>query len=190
MNNSISRREFFSSFVANARGSFASEKTEKQTTQNVVFPPGAQNYLENCNQCNDCISACPHEAIRVFHGDDEQFAGYPVIEPRTQACYFCEDFPCIESCDTGALVKTKNIKLGLAEIIENNCLPYNGHICRSCVNNCPFPEQAIYCDAEGKPVVNEEICNGCGVCVQVCPSDKIGIRIKFMEEKICLSQVS
>jgi len=185
MSNSISRREFFSSFVANVRGSFGNEKAEKRNKQNVVFPPGANNYLKNCNQCNDCISVCPHEAIRVFHGEDEQFAGFPVIEPRTQPCLFCEDFPCIQSCETGALVLSDKMIIGLAEIIEKNCIAFDGHICRSCVNNCPFPEEAISINNDGKPVVNAEICNGCGICVQVCPSEEAGIRIKFRKENLC-----
>jgi Pyruvate/2-oxoacid:ferredoxin oxidoreductase delta subunit len=43
-----------------------------------------------------------------------------------------------------------------------------GIICRTCYNVCPFKETAIRLD-ELRPVVIEENCVGCGMCVHGCP---------------------
>jgi len=154
----------------------------------VVFPPGAtstEDFLQKCNQCNKCVAACPHESIRILHGDDAKYSGYPVIDPHIQPCFFCGDFPCISSCDTGALINQKNMKIGIAEIVTENCLAHTDNFCQSCINNCPLIGKAISCDTNGKPDINKDVCNGCGICIQVCPAEPLGIKIKHMENSSC-----
>jgi ferredoxin len=48
------------------------------------------------------------------------------------------------------------------------CLAWQGSFCSTCVERCPV-EGAIALDA-GRPRVVAERCNGCGVCVRVCPA--------------------
>jgi Pyruvate/2-oxoacid:ferredoxin oxidoreductase delta subunit len=48
------------------------------------------------------------------------------------------------------------------------CLAWQGSFCSTCSERCPV-EDAIVIEA-GRPRVVEERCNGCGLCVQVCPA--------------------
>lgn len=48
------------------------------------------------------------------------------------------------------------------------CLAWQGSFCSTCSERCPV-EGAIAMEL-GRPRVVEERCNGCGLCVQVCPS--------------------
>jgi MinD superfamily P-loop ATPase len=48
------------------------------------------------------------------------------------------------------------------------CLAWQGSFCSTCSERCPV-ENAIVIEL-GRPRVVEEHCNGCGVCVQVCPA--------------------
>jgi ferredoxin len=48
------------------------------------------------------------------------------------------------------------------------CLAWQGSFCSTCSERCPA-EGAIVVEL-GRPRVVEERCNGCGLCVQVCPA--------------------
>ena len=48
------------------------------------------------------------------------------------------------------------------------CLAWQGSFCSTCSERCPV-EEAIVLEL-GRPRVVEERCNGCGLCVQVCPA--------------------
>jgi Pyruvate/2-oxoacid:ferredoxin oxidoreductase delta subunit len=48
------------------------------------------------------------------------------------------------------------------------CLAWQGSFCSTCSERCPV-EGAIAVEL-GRPRVVESQCNGCGLCVQVCPA--------------------
>jgi Pyruvate/2-oxoacid:ferredoxin oxidoreductase delta subunit len=48
------------------------------------------------------------------------------------------------------------------------CLAWQGSFCSTCSERCP--EEGAIAVEQGRPRVVEERCNGCGVCVQVCPA--------------------
>lgn len=48
------------------------------------------------------------------------------------------------------------------------CLAWQGSFCSTCSERCPV-EGAITVEL-GRPRVMEQKCNGCGLCVQVCPA--------------------
>ncbi len=184
----ISRSEFFSSFIKKIKSNYTGATQKAAVMGDVVFPPGAtgiDHFLSTCNRCDKCVAACPHESIRILHGDEVKYSGYPIIDSQIQPCFFCGDFPCISVCDTGALIKQNNMKIGVAEIITENCLAHSGNFCQSCINNCPLIGKAIFCGTNGKPEINKEVCNGCGICVQVCPAEPVGIIIKQTKELPC-----
>lgn len=65
-------------------------------------PPGAEpsesRFLELCTGCDACMIACPHNIILV----DCVERRTPILSPD-QPCLHCSGYPCIASCQTGAL---------------------------------------------------------------------------------------
>jgi ferredoxin-type protein NapF len=61
--------------------------------------------------------------------------------------------------------------------ISDACLAPAGVVCQACGDACP--ERAIRFPLRRGgppfPVVNEDCCTGCGVCVPVCPTRAIGL---------------
>ena len=68
--------------------------------------------------------------------------------------------------------------MGIAIIDESLCLPYNGFLCRACYERCPIYREAITLTDQLYPVVHEDMCVGCGICVNVCPAETVAISVK------------
>ena len=74
--------------------------------------------------------------------------------------------------------------MGTAVVNEERCLSYRAMRCEVCYRACPLIDEAIsidYRQREGDaihavftPVVHEDACAGCGLCVQRCPEDDPG----------------
>jgi NAD-dependent dihydropyrimidine dehydrogenase PreA subunit len=86
---------------------------------------------------------------------------------------------CGDVCPTGALVpftapEKVDIKIGLATIDANKCLawqkgPYY-KLCLVCDEQCSY--DAVKWIEEGgskRPVVDADVCTGCGICEAKCP---------------------
>ncbi len=184
MKDTISRKDF----IKNAFRLFRDEikGTESKPVSKgdaYIYPPGIESvevFLNTCKQSYHCVSACPHTALQVYRENiNDKRYGYPVIKPRQSACYYCDDFPCITACESGALkISYKQRKLGLAIIDQNLCFAFNGTFCQACIVNCPWSGKAIYADNNNHPVIVEEYCTGCGLCVQSCPSQESTIFIQ------------
>lgn len=143
---------------------------------NWIRPPFALPELEfllACTRCNQCLEACPHEVIfplAVRLGAD--VVGTPALDLINKACYMCDDWPCVQVCEPKAL----QLPVGeehkswpkLARLVINTetCLPYLGPECGACRDACPVPE-AMYWKNE-RPVINEDLCTGCGLCREAC----------------------
>ncbi|MCX8196907.1 MAG: ribosome biogenesis/translation initiation ATPase RLI [Candidatus Micrarchaeota archaeon] len=73
-------------------------------------------------------------------------------------------------------------KTRIAIIDREKCLKEKcGYIC---VKVCPgvrMGEETVIVDAEGYPVISEQLCTGCGICPKKCPADCITI-INLAEE--------
>ena len=187
MDSNISRKDFFREAFSLFKGHFSrGQQPRPQRNAEYLLPPGTESlshYLKSCDQCYECVSACPHLALQVVRKDGHVLEGYPVIEPRRQPCYLCEDFPCIAACHTDALkMSRKDEPLGVARISQELCLAYQGHFCQACVNNCPLSGKAIRFNAQAQPEVVEEYCTGCGVCVYVCPTETPAIVVDMKTE--------
>jgi len=64
---------------------------------------------------------------------------------------------------------------GVARVRADACLAYRS-FCSACAERCPVPT-AIVVDALGRPRVDESLCNGCGVCLTVCPAPVLAFEI-------------
>jgi len=60
--------------------------------------------------------------------------------------------------------------MGVARIDRKVCLPWTRTSwCGACLTACPYRQEAITVDYQGRPTVHAEHCIGCGICVEVCP---------------------
>ncbi|NJE85976.1 4Fe-4S dicluster domain-containing protein [Thermococcus sp. CX2] len=116
---------------------------------------------DKCSGCRLCEVACSleHEGviwpeasrIRIF----EEFPGVNV--PHT--CVQCPDYPCVNSCNFGAL--SVDEKTGAVLVDEDKCTE-----CGACVLACPGRVPRIPAGKES--VVICDLCGGSPKCVEVC----------------------
>ncbi len=140
-------------------------------------PPGAVQedlFLERCTKCGDCIDACPHDVIESLLIQET-----PGIYPGDTPCQLCQDFPCVDACETEALMPIQHyseVRMGVAKVARNVCTAGNG--CNACVAKCPT--EAISMDFGAFLVsVDEHACVGCGICQYICGTvnDRAAIRV-------------
>jgi Na+-translocating ferredoxin:NAD+ oxidoreductase RNF subunit RnfB len=55
------------------------------------------------------------------------------------------------------------------------CLAYQNSFCTVCVERCPIPNAIV--SARGIPRVDPALCDGCGLCVKLCPALEPAIRL-------------
>lgn len=137
-------------------------------------PPGAlpeAAFLEACTRCGLCVPACPHTSVFVFNGKAApELVGTPTLDPAQRACHMCDGFPCITACEPAALrPPTELPKLGHVVLVPESCLPFMGPECGACRGLCPTEQPALKLRL-GKPQIDEELCIGCGICIEACPT--------------------
>ena len=169
------RRDFFRDTLGRIAQEVA-ERTERRVAPGRYFrPPGAIDeisFLAKCTRCDACADVCPVDAIARAPARAGLAAGTPVIDPVLQPCVVCEDIPCAAACPTGALLMPRNGWAGYAmarlELDPERCIAFHDQECGVCVRVCPVGNAALAEDAEGRPVIKVEGCDGCGVCVKAC----------------------
>lgn len=168
----------------------------EESGYSMVFPrppgadPDSEKFEKKCNRCAECLVACPYGAIFFIDNNSG-----PTLNPNQLPCRLCEDYPCVQSCPTGALQEIPEDALpcfGEPRLITKNCK--NSQInkekkakstkgkkqtipryCRECVKICPV-EGAIRLNKEKIPEFSES-CTGCGQCVFACPEKPKAIEI-------------
>ena len=148
----------------------------------ILRPPGGQDeaaLATSCIRCEKCYEVCPRKVIKPAHLEDGVLGmRTPTLDFSSDWCDFCMEENggtplCVKSCPTGALqlpqgASAQSVILGKAKITTDWCLAYQLTGCRFCYDACPY--QAITLDDNKRPVVKEELCNGCGACESVCVS--------------------
>ena len=170
-----------------------------EQTSRLLRPPGVRNedqFLTACIRCGECMKVCLKNALYPAAWQAGIPGFYtPLVMPRLGYCeYNCT--LCGQVCPTGAIpalpVASKRREvIGKAVFDKNHCLPFARRIdCIVCEEHCPIPQKAIRSrevrvlapDGSVKrvkePYVVEEICNGCGICENVCPLEtRSGIEV-------------
>lgn len=165
----------------------------------ILRPPGAlpeEDFLRTCIKCGLCALACPYDTLRLAAPGDGNPIGTPYFVPREIPCYMCEDIPCVPVCPTGALNEAslrneagaweiKKMDMGVAVVDVEACVAFWGIQCDACYRACPLMDEAIYLKYEKnertgkhaflKPVVNTNVCTGCGLCERACITEKPAI---------------
>lgn len=170
----INRADFFK--FGFGRGKKEVVKHIKKKVKKIgVRPPGAiseEQFLIKCTRCNDCVNACPHNAIfKPSFTSVGIYGDTPFLDLKHQACFYCEDFPCITSCKSGALIQESDLlKIGIAKFDDQHCLVSQGQYCDYCAKSCPSGIDALKIGNDRKPIIDESKCVGCGKCEYICVS--------------------
>lgn len=168
---------------------YAMRIVPKSGRRRPIRPPGAvdeASFLEKCIRCYQCGDVCPNRCIE-FTGIDDSIAelGTPFIEPRSRGCTAC--MKCTQVCPTGALEPQSadpetipgHVKMGVARLNRDMCYSWAepARTCGVCYRACPFPGKAMRIEIFERPVVDPELCIGCGLCEQSCIHLPQAIRI-------------
>lgn len=155
----------------------------------LLRPPGAipeKQFLQACSRCDECIHACPKDAIqRAPKKMGFLVFNTPYIDPMRNPCVMCTDLPCISACPDKALLPVQelsDVNMGYAIIDKKKCTTYGDGFCQQCVIDCPVPG-AVF-QVNDRPVIDKNICTGCGVCMRSCSTVNIPMAIKIKPQMV------
>lgn len=163
--------------IINPDNSNKKEKFKKR--QIPISPPGSLNFnhfTDSCTACYLCVNACPSNVIKpsvIEYGSKGAFL--PQLTNELGYCNF-ECVRCTNVCPSGALLpvsmkEKKTLQIGIAHFVRELCVVITDKTdCGACSEHCPT--KAVNMVLENGlfvPVVQEEICVGCGACEYACP---------------------
>lgn len=184
---------------------------EAKATPLVLRPPGAlseEEFLKHCIKCGLCVEACPFDTLKLASAGDGRVIGTPYFIPREIPCEMCTDIPCVPVCPTKALdpllvsdekgmLEINKAQMGVAIVDKEHCIAYWGIQCDACYRACPLIGEAITLELKrnertGKhsyllPVVESEVCTGCGKCEKACVTKKPAIIV--LPREVALGEV-
>lgn len=171
------RRDFFRDSIGQWLEKALESTEERVAPQHYLRPPGALpevGFLAACTRCGECVTVCPPRAIQVAPPSAGLSAGTPYLDLRRTPCIACLTMPCVTACPTDALLmpakQWDGFRFGLVELVPERCVTFRGQTCKACAEACPRQEKALVMDEDGHPVLRQEGCVGCGVCIRACIS--------------------
>lgn len=191
------RRQFIAGCGLGISAAALAPKLVKPDKKKSVMPPGANDkFADTCTRCYACISACPADIIRVKKGGSLQELALPELVFDE---YGCEESCniCSQVCPTGAIRNLSHdqkwrTQIGVAHVDKDKCLAWTDkEYCMVCDEFCPYNaieieviDGDIHC-----PVVNADLCRGCGGCESACPAMRAGkaIRVQAAQPQRILS---
>jgi polyferredoxin len=195
----IERRVLLASIIGGFFLSRSFRFSEPASEARLLRPPGVRSeveFLRKCVRCGECMKVCLRNALYPAFTEGGLEGIYtPVFKPRLGYCeYNCT--LCGQVCPTGAIPdlaqsRKKLEVIGKAVFNKNHCIPFAKRTdCIVCEEHCPIPSKAIRSEemlitgTDGiqkivkLPYVVEELCNGCGICENVCPLESMaGVEI-------------
>ena len=158
------------------KGIAAVTKKRNPKSRNPLVPAGAstwEHYKNACNVCQKCVEICPQKVLKP----SLTYANFmlPELDFRNSYCHI-DCLKCNEVCPTGALEKItpeekKNIQIGYAVWLRENCLVIEDKQCASCEKACPNGSIEMIASGRFKiPLINTGTCLGCGACQAACPA--------------------
>lgn len=147
-----------------------------------IAPPGAlsaQNMRSHCTACQLCVSACPNSVLHP--------SGKPATFMQPEMSFergYCrpECVECSAVCPTSAIkpITTADksaLAIGYAVWIKENCIVNSDEVqCNNCEHHCPTGAITLidrdpgFSDSLKIPVIDKELCIGCGACEFLCPA--------------------
>lgn len=177
-NNNPTRRTFVIGAAAVAVGAVAGGAARPFVAKaDVLRPPGAlpeTHFMARCNRCERCISVCPEDVLRPLGIEEGPLQiKSPTLDYRAGHCTFCD--LCRQVCPTAAIgvidpYVPQEGRIGAAVVHADLCLAFlEAGSCGICVDACEY--QALNFDTGRRPVVDNQVCNGCGECEEICPAN-------------------
>lgn len=151
------------------------------------FALGELEFLLTCTRCDKCLQACPHNVIFLLPDRlGVKVAGTPALDLLHKGCHLCQDWPCVQACEPGALrfsetsdgEESAALRLASITINPSVCLPYNGPECGACASSCPVPGALLW---DGlKPRIDVDRCSGCGLCREACIAEPKAVNVQSL----------
>ncbi|MBP5572488.1 MAG: 4Fe-4S binding protein [Bacteroidales bacterium] len=178
---------------AQLHGGFAAvapkQDPERETP---LVPPGAQSvkrFYDRCTGCQLCVANCPNGVLKTSTDVEH------LLQPRmSYADGYCrpECNTCSTVCPAGAIeplakFEKLTVSWGVAHVYHKDCLARQGVECGNCARHCPVGAIRMVTNRAGRevPVVNEELCIGCGACENLCPVRPISaVRVNGREQHL------
>ena len=153
------------------------EKTERQTPPVPAGSVSLKNFTDHCTACQLCVGVCPENVLQP----SSSLSTLMQPEMRYEKG-FCrpECNRCSEVCPAGAIKpitieEKSSVQVGHAVVNHERCvIKTDGVSCANCARRCPVGAIRLVRDKNDRsillPVVNEEMCIGCGACEYLCPA--------------------
>ena len=159
------------------------QEKQKSTRKTPLTPPGsysAAHFAKHCTACQLCVTVCPNDVLRP--STDLMTLMQPTMSYEKGYCR-PECTRCSEVCPTEAIrpitkAEKSSIQIGHSVWIRKNCLPVTqGVNCGNCARHCPTGAIQMIQDPQNHnetpvmiPIINTELCIGCGECENLCPA--------------------
>jgi len=173
----------------------ATENVLKLSSLRLIRPPGSlteTEFVTACVRCGECMKVCPTNTLQPAVGEGGfEALGTPVIVPRvgpcTQPCSLCGRVCPTRAIEPFTVEEKTHLYLGTASVDRSTCIAWAfGRECVICDEACSYDAISQDADERGRPrpVVDERICVGCGICEWVCPVEPLGaIRVNSSGDK-------